>query len=123
MACYLLHHRHEPGECGVVFASFKGHDSPLRRRATLASCRSGGHAIWWAVEADSEEDALRLLPFYVAERTSITPRQRGPDPVSSSAHRHITGAIGRWLLHIPFGISAVRESQVQPPVDRSEQAG
>ena len=72
MACYLLHHRHEPGECGVVFASFKGQHSPLRRRAALASCRSGGHAIWWTVEADSEEDALRLLPFYVAERTSIT---------------------------------------------------
>ena len=72
MACYLLHHRHQPDECGVVFASFKGHDSPLRHRATLASCRSGGHAIWWTVEADSEADALRLLPFYVAERTTIT---------------------------------------------------
>ena len=72
MACYLLHHRLEPDECGVVFASFKGLDSPLRHRATLASCRSGGHAIWWTVEADSEADALRLLPFYVAERTTIT---------------------------------------------------
>jgi len=41
MACYLLH-RHEPDMCGVVFASFKGHHSPLRRRPTLASCRSGG---------------------------------------------------------------------------------
>jgi hypothetical protein len=72
MARYLLHHRHEPDECGVVFASFKGHDSPLRHRPVLASCRSGGHAIWWAVEAGSEADALRLLPYYVAERTTIT---------------------------------------------------
>jgi hypothetical protein len=24
------------------------------------------------VDADSEQDALRLLPFYVAERTTIT---------------------------------------------------
>jgi hypothetical protein len=72
MACYLLHHRHEPDECGVVFASFKGHHSPLRHRPTLASCRTGGHAIWWTVEADSEEDALRLLPFYVAQRTTVT---------------------------------------------------
>ena len=55
---------------GAVFASFKGHDSPLRRRATLASCRSGGHAIWWTVEAASEAQALALLPFYVAERTT-----------------------------------------------------
>jgi hypothetical protein len=56
----------------VVFASFKGHASPLRRRATLASCRSGGHAIWWSVEAATETDALGLLPFYVAERSTAT---------------------------------------------------
>jgi hypothetical protein len=73
MPHYLLQHCHQPRECGVVFASFKGHQSPLRQRATLASCRSGGHAIWWTVEAESEEDALRLLPFYVAERTTATP--------------------------------------------------
>jgi hypothetical protein len=72
MSCYLLHHRHDPHECGVVFAAFRGHQSPLRHRATLASCRSGGHAIWWTVQADSEGDALALLPFYVAERTTAT---------------------------------------------------
>jgi hypothetical protein len=71
MSRYLLQHRHEPQECGVVFAAFKGHTSPLRHRSTLASCRSGGHAIWWTVEADSEGDALRLLPHYVAERTTV----------------------------------------------------
>jgi hypothetical protein len=72
MSRYLLHHRHAPRECGAVFASFKGHDSPLRRQPTLASCRSGGHAIWWTVEAASEEAALALLPLYVAERTTAT---------------------------------------------------
>jgi hypothetical protein len=72
MPRFLLHHNHEPHECGVVFASFKGHESPLRRQATLASCRSGGHAIWWTVEAATETDALGLLPFYVAERTTAT---------------------------------------------------
>ena len=72
MPCYLLQHRHEPRECGVVFASFKGHASPLRHRATLGSCRSGGHAIWWAVDADTEEEALGLLPLYVARRTSVS---------------------------------------------------
>jgi hypothetical protein len=70
MTCYLLYHSHEPHECGVVFASFKGHRSPLRHQSTLASCRSGGHSIWWTVEAASEEDALGLLPSYVAERTT-----------------------------------------------------
>jgi hypothetical protein len=72
MARYLLQHRHEPQECGVVFASFKGHQSPLRHQATVASCRSGGHTIWWTVDADSEADALGLLPRYVAERTTVT---------------------------------------------------
>jgi hypothetical protein len=71
MPRYLLHHRHEPDECGVVFASFKGHESPLRHQATLASCRSGGHAIWWTVDAANEEDALGLLPSYIAERTTV----------------------------------------------------
>lgn len=72
MARYLLQHRHQPQECGAVFAAFKGHRSPLRRRPTLSSCRSGGHQIWWTVDAETEADALRLLPFYVAERTSAT---------------------------------------------------
>ena len=72
MPCFLLHHRHEPAECGVVFASFRGHASSLRRRTTIASCRTGGHAIWWRVEADSEGDALALLPYFVATRTTAT---------------------------------------------------
>jgi hypothetical protein len=69
---YLLHHHHEPDECGVVFASFKGHRSPLRHQPTFASCRSGGHAIWWTVQAATEQEALALLPFFVAERTTVT---------------------------------------------------
>ena len=44
---------------------FRGHDSSLRRQPTIASCRTGGHAIWWRVEADSEDHALALLPFFV----------------------------------------------------------
>jgi len=72
MAHYLLQHHHEPHECGVVFASFRGHESPFRHRSTLASCRSGGHAIWWTVEAATEQDALGLLPAYVADRTTAT---------------------------------------------------
>lgn len=75
MPRYVLHHRHEPHECGVVFASFRGHESPLRHRRTVGSCRSGGHEIWWTVEAETDEGALGLLPFYVAERTTATPVQ------------------------------------------------
>jgi hypothetical protein len=72
VARYLLEHHHQPHECGVVFMSFKGHASPLRHQATVASCRSGGHAIWWHVEAAGEAEALRMLPGYVAARTTVT---------------------------------------------------
>ena len=73
MSRYLLHHRHESHECGVAFAAFRGFESPLRHQATLASCRSGGHSIWWTVEASNRDDALTLLPFFIAERTTVTP--------------------------------------------------
>jgi len=72
VATYQLEHRHQPDECAVVFAAFKGHQSPLRHRRTLASCRSGGHAIWWTVEAASEQQALQLLPYFVAQRTTAS---------------------------------------------------
>jgi hypothetical protein len=73
MPRYLLLHHHEPNQCGVVFAAFSGFESPLRHRAALASCHSGGHSIWWAVDSASEENALALLPFFVAERTTVVP--------------------------------------------------
>lgn len=72
MPRYLLHHRHEPEECGAVFAAFKGHASPVRRATTVASCLTGGHAIWWQVEAPSADDALALLPAYVAARSTAS---------------------------------------------------
>lgn len=73
MAAFLLHHRHEPAECGVAFASFKGHASPLRHGQAPASCLSGGHEVWWLVDADSPEAALALLPRYVAARSTAIP--------------------------------------------------
>ena len=73
MACYLLHHRHEPADCGTAFTSFKGGASPLRRQPTIASCLYGGHEVWWLVDADSAEQALELLPDYIAQRSIVTP--------------------------------------------------
>jgi hypothetical protein len=73
MPRYLLHHRHQQHECGAVFAGFRGFDSPLRHGSALGSCDFGGHAIWWAVDAASEKHALELLPFFVAERTTVIP--------------------------------------------------
>ena len=70
MRRFLLHHRHEPHECGVAFASFKGHSSPVRHHTTFASCLSGGHDIWWLVDAADRIGALTQLPYFVAERST-----------------------------------------------------
>jgi hypothetical protein len=72
MSRYLLQHHHAPDECGVVFTSFKGRRSPLRHQSTLTSCRSGGHDVWWTVDAASVQEALQLLPRYVAEGITAT---------------------------------------------------
>lgn len=69
MRTYLLCHRHSAPECRIVFAAWKGFDSPLRATAALASCDQGGHALWWAARALDGAAALAQLPPYVAERT------------------------------------------------------
>ena len=73
MPRFLLQHRHEPDECEVVFAAFRGHDSPLRHGVAIASCLAGGHSIWWTVEATSDAAAMDLLPAFVATRTTAVP--------------------------------------------------
>lgn len=73
MASFLVHHRHQARECGVVYASFRGEDSPLRHKPTVSSCRAGGHEIWWLVDAESPQGALTQLPHYVAARSTATP--------------------------------------------------
>ena len=58
----------------------------------------GRALIWWTVDAESERDALRLLPPYVVERTTIT-RQRGASHESS-----------------PEGVVRMTDSRVSPTV-------
>ena len=69
MPRFRLHHQHRANECPVVFAAWQGFASPLRHRVTVASCASGGHEIWWDVDAGSADDALAQLPGFVAQRT------------------------------------------------------
>ena len=69
MPQFRLHHHHRAEECPIVFASWQGFASPLRRGVTLASCAVGGHEIWWDVEAETAADALAHLPRYVAGRS------------------------------------------------------
>jgi hypothetical protein len=66
---FVLSHEHKPDECAIAAASWKGFASPLRRGRPLGSCPTGGHRIWWIVEAETAERAVALLPHYVAERT------------------------------------------------------
>ena len=80
MARYLLQHQHEPSDCGAAYAAWKGFDSPLRRRSTLASCFEGGHAVWWDVDALNADAALALLPPFVAGRTTVTMVSEVPIP-------------------------------------------
>jgi len=69
MPRFLLHHGHEPAECGIAFAAWRGYASPLRHRAVVAGCRHGGHELWWLVEAPGADAALAQLPPWVAART------------------------------------------------------
>lgn len=73
MPRFVLVHRHTAAECPVVFAAWNGFASPLRRTTTSASCASGGHEIWWDVDADDPASALALLPPFIARRTSAIP--------------------------------------------------
>ena len=40
-------------ECAAAFAAWQGFDSPLRPGRVRSSCLSGGHGLWWQVEAAS----------------------------------------------------------------------
>ena len=55
----------------MVFAAWKGFDSPLRERPTLSTCQEGGHRLWWTVDALDEAQARDLLPPYLADRTEV----------------------------------------------------
>jgi len=73
MPQFLLQHQHTPDECEITFASWQGFQSPLRGSRVPSSCLAGRHELWWEVEAPDADEALRLLPRFVAERTTIVP--------------------------------------------------
>jgi len=72
MPVFLLHHEHEPHECAAAFAAWAGFDSPLRHRTAESTCLTGGHALWWRVQAPDRSSALAQLPGFVAARTTTT---------------------------------------------------
>jgi len=76
MATFLLHHEHAAAECAAAFAAWSGFTSPLRRRSAHSTCLAGGHAVWWIVQAADRDEALALLPAFVARRASATEVRR-----------------------------------------------
>ena len=70
MPRFRLHNLHSADECRIVFAAWQGVASPLRKQRAIASCPSGGHEIWWDVEAASAAEALGQLPQFLAMRTT-----------------------------------------------------
>jgi hypothetical protein len=66
---FILCHEHRPEECRIAIAAWKGYRSPLRGGRPLGSCASGGHRLWWTVQAADGAAALAQLPGYVADRT------------------------------------------------------
>jgi hypothetical protein len=80
MGRFLLVHKHAPEQCSSAWAAWRGHPSRLHGSDVTCSCVHGGHTIWWDVEAPSAEEALALLPGYVARSTSVVPIRRVVTP-------------------------------------------
>jgi hypothetical protein len=69
MALFLLHHTHDADECARAFAAWSGFESPLRHRPAASTCLAGGHHVLWRVEAPNRDEAVAMLPSFVAART------------------------------------------------------
>ncbi|MGO9788726.1 MAG: hypothetical protein ACLP8S_04100 [Solirubrobacteraceae bacterium] len=80
MPKFVLTHSHGPEECRIAIAAWKAYPSPLQRGRPLGSCATGGHRLWWAVEAADSAAALAQLPPYVAQRTVAEEVREVPIP-------------------------------------------
>jgi hypothetical protein len=80
MPQFLLSHTHGQQECAAAFAAWSGFDSPLRGTSAPSTCLIGGHHIWWLVDAGGPDQALALLPPFVAGRTNVTEVRDVPIP-------------------------------------------
>jgi hypothetical protein len=77
---FVLSHEHRAEECRIAFASWRGFSSPLRGEQAFGSCATGGHRLWWIVQAADSSAALAQLPPYVACRTAVECVREVPIP-------------------------------------------
>lgn len=80
MPTFVLSHRHRPEECAIAIAAWKAFPSPLRHSRPLGSCTTGGHGMWWTVQAADRAAALAQVPPYVADRTVADEVREVPIP-------------------------------------------
>lgn len=80
MPNFILTHTHAPEECRIAIAAWQAYPSPLRRGRPLGSCATGGHRLWWTVQAADSAAALAQLPPYVAQRTVAEEVREVPIP-------------------------------------------
>ena len=72
MSRYLLQHRHEPARVRRRLRRVQGIREPTSPPPNPRLVPLRRTRIWWTVEAETEVDALRLLPYDVAERTTVS---------------------------------------------------
>jgi hypothetical protein len=77
---FVLCHTHSHQECAIAIASWKAYETPLRHGRPLGSCATGGHRVWWIVEAVDRAAALAQLPPYVAHQTVAEEVREVPIP-------------------------------------------
>lgn len=77
---FILCHEHRPEECRIAIAAWKGYRSPLRGGRPFGLCASGGHGLWWTVQATDGAAALAQLPAYVADRKFAQELREVPIP-------------------------------------------
>jgi hypothetical protein len=60
----MARYRSATGRTSVASFSRRSKDTRAASRSGgAASCHTGGHEIWWTVQAETDADAARLLSF------------------------------------------------------------
>ncbi len=65
MARFLIHNRHEPEECQVLYeeyAAMGGLPAAFRGHEYFCTCPTGDHGAYAVVDGDSADDVLAMLP-------------------------------------------------------------
>lgn len=73
MAEFMLYHTHLGEDCERIFSELQNIAQSMKGKTFFCTCLSGNHGVFFQVEADSAEDALRLLPEAMRDTTNVFP--------------------------------------------------